>query len=207
MTARLPTVVLLAILAAPAARADPASPVLARVRAWIAAHEVEVLREFRELLSIPNLASDEPNIRRNAEAIVAMFARRSITTRLLESPGAPPVVFASLPATGSRHTVIFYAHYDGQPLDPTRWTGKPWDHGFSRMSPEDRSAYADARIASVGGRSCAMDRSRAAAGRCPGRVLPVPSTRRSSCMRVRRATTRLRSSGCLRRSTRCGPPA
>lgn len=127
MTARLPTVVLLAILAAPAARADPASPVLARVRAWIAAHEVEVLREFRELLSIPNLASDEPNIRRNAEAIVAMFARRSITTRLLESPGAPPVVFASLPATGSRHTVIFYAHYDGQPVDPTRWTGKPWE--------------------------------------------------------------------------------
>jgi acetylornithine deacetylase/succinyl-diaminopimelate desuccinylase-like protein len=125
--ARLPTVVLLAMLAAPAGGADPAETVLNQVRSWRAAHEAEILGEFRELLSIPNLASDEPNIRRNADAIVELFARRSIAARLLESPGAPPVVFASLPAPGARHTVIFYAHYDGQPVDPARWTGKPWE--------------------------------------------------------------------------------
>ncbi len=119
-------VLLTAILAVPSGRADAADPLLTRVRSWRAAHEAEILREFRELLSIPNLASDEPNIRRNADAIVALFARRSIPARLLESPGAPPVVFASLPAPGARHTVIFYAHYDGQPVDPARWSGKPW---------------------------------------------------------------------------------
>ena len=130
MTRRLRATLLLAVLAvlvAPAAPADPVSASTARVRAWRAAHEVEILRELAQLLSIPNVASDTPNIRRNADAIVALFARRSIAARLLESPGSPPVVFASVPAPGARRTVIFYAHYDGQPVDPAKWTGKPWE--------------------------------------------------------------------------------
>jgi acetylornithine deacetylase/succinyl-diaminopimelate desuccinylase-like protein len=123
----LPALLLFSVLAATAGRADPAPPFGARVRAWRAAHESEILRELARLLAIPNVASDTPNIRRNADAIVALFARRSIPAKLIESPGAPPVVFASLPAPGARRTVIFYAHYDGQPVDPARWTGKPWE--------------------------------------------------------------------------------
>jgi len=123
----LSAVLLLAVLTPPAGRADPAGALSARVRSWRAAHEVEILRELAQLVSIPNVASDTQNIRRNADAIVALFARRSIAARLLESPGAPPVVFASLPAPGARRTVVFYAHYDGQPVDPARWTGKPWE--------------------------------------------------------------------------------
>jgi acetylornithine deacetylase/succinyl-diaminopimelate desuccinylase-like protein len=124
---RLAAVLLLAVLAAAPGRADPADPLHRRVRSWRAAHEVEILRELSQLLSIPNVASDTQNIRRNADAIVTLFARRSISARLLESLGAPPVVFASLPAPGARRTVIFYAHYDGQPVDPARWSGKPWE--------------------------------------------------------------------------------
>ena len=131
MKPSLPALLLPAVLAAlaPAAgRADPPEASLAaRVRSWRAAHEVEILRELAELVSIPNVASDTSNIRRNADAIVTLFARRSIAARLLESPGAPPVVFASLPAPGARRTIVFYAHYDGQPVDPARWTGKPWE--------------------------------------------------------------------------------
>ena len=125
---RLAAGVLAAALASPAAFVSAASPPLApRVRSWRAAHETEILREFTQLLAIPNLASDTPNIRRNADAIVALFAKRRITARLLESPNAPPAVFASLPTPGARRTVIFYAHYDGQPVDPAKWTGKPWE--------------------------------------------------------------------------------
>jgi hypothetical protein len=123
---RLTAVFLLALLSAGAGRGD-LDPLTAQVRSYRAAHEIDILREFKELLAIPNLASDAQNIRRNADAIVALFARRSIPARLLESPGAPPVVFASLAAPGARHTVIFYAHNDGQPVDPARWSGKPWE--------------------------------------------------------------------------------
>jgi acetylornithine deacetylase/succinyl-diaminopimelate desuccinylase-like protein len=35
-------------------------------------------------------------------------------------------VFGELRAPGARRTVIFYAHYDGQPVDTTRWSTAPW---------------------------------------------------------------------------------
>ena len=35
---------------------------------WRAQHEREILQEFSDLLAIPNLASDTPNIQRNADS-------------------------------------------------------------------------------------------------------------------------------------------
>lgn len=98
-----------------------------RVRAWRAQHDHEVLGEFATLLAIPNVASDSANIRRNAAAIVAAFARRGVAMRLLESPaGGPPAVFGELRAPGARRTVVLYAHYDGQPVTASDWATPPW---------------------------------------------------------------------------------
>jgi hypothetical protein len=49
--------------------AQEPSSVPEKVRKYRLAHENEIVREFTRLLSIPNLASDMPNIERNAEAI------------------------------------------------------------------------------------------------------------------------------------------
>ncbi len=92
------------------------------------AHEPEILREFRDLLAIPNLASDSVNIRRNAAHIQSMMQRRGIATQLLSAPtGGPPVVYGELTTPGATRTVVFYAHYDGQPVEPTRWATPPWE--------------------------------------------------------------------------------
>jgi acetylornithine deacetylase/succinyl-diaminopimelate desuccinylase-like protein len=102
-------------------------PFVARdTRAWREKHEREILTEFSELLSIPNLASDAPNIERNAEAIRAMCQRRGLTTKLLTVEGAPPVVVADLAAPNAKRTIAFYAHYDGQPVDASQWKSEPW---------------------------------------------------------------------------------
>ena len=79
-----------------------------------------------DLLAIPNLASDQPNIRRNAAAVSTILEKRGVKTQLLEVPGAPPVVFGAIESPGAARTVIFYAHYDGQPLDPKEWATPPW---------------------------------------------------------------------------------
>ncbi len=79
-----------------------------------------------ELLAIPNLASDQPNIRRNAAAVSAILEKRGLKTQLLEVPTAPPVVYGAIESPGAARTVIFYAHYDGQPLDPKEWATPPW---------------------------------------------------------------------------------
>lgn len=109
-----------------AAERPGAEKVRQAARTYRAAHEVEILREFADLLAIPNLASDSENIRKNAERVSALLARRGVSTELLESPGAPPVVYGELKAPGARRTVVLYAHYDGQPVDPAKWIGKPW---------------------------------------------------------------------------------
>jgi len=95
-------------------------------RAWREANEKAIVAEFVELLAIPNLASDAANIRKNAERVAAMFERRGIATRLLDGEGGPPVVYGERRAPGATKTVVIYAHYDGQPVDPAQWKDGPW---------------------------------------------------------------------------------
>jgi len=96
------------------------------VRAWRKAHEAEIVRELASLVALPNLAREAAPIRANADHLVAMLRRRGMTTRLLEIEGAPPAVYGELRVPGARRTVVFYAHYDGQPVDPAKWHGEPW---------------------------------------------------------------------------------
>ena len=99
------------------------SPAAAAARAYRQTHEHEIMTEYVNLLSLPNVASDTANIGRNAALIKQMLERRGVKTRLLEIPAAPPVVFGELSTPGATRTVIFYVHYDGQPVEPTKWAG------------------------------------------------------------------------------------
>jgi acetylornithine deacetylase/succinyl-diaminopimelate desuccinylase-like protein len=90
-------------------------------------HEAEIVRSYAELLSVPNVASDTANIRANADLIAAQLEKRGFKTRLLSAAGSPPVVYGELPAPGARHTILWYAHYDGQPVDKAQWAGDPWN--------------------------------------------------------------------------------
>jgi acetylornithine deacetylase/succinyl-diaminopimelate desuccinylase-like protein len=97
------------------------------VRAYATAHDADIVRELSTFLAIPNLASDAPNIQRNADHLIGMLGARGIAARRLESPsGGPPAVYGELTSPGATRTVVFYAHYDGQPVDTTRWTTPPW---------------------------------------------------------------------------------
>ncbi|HLJ41674.1 MAG TPA: M20/M25/M40 family metallo-hydrolase [Candidatus Acidoferrales bacterium] len=103
------------------------SRVVSAVRAYRVAHEPQIISEFVSLLSIPNVASDTPNIQRNATALVEMLKRRGFRTELLPIPGRGPVVFGDLESPGAKGTVIFYCHYDGQPVEANKWIGtKPF---------------------------------------------------------------------------------
>ena len=128
--------------------AQTADPLRDKVRAYRKTHDVEIVRELSDFLAIPNLASDKTNIRRNAEHLLGMMQKRGITARLLESPsGGPPAVYGEVASPGATKTVVFYAHYDGQPVDTTQWTTPPWQ-------PVLRDKAADAG----------------------GQIIPIPST-------------------------------
>ena len=115
-------VLMLPCLAA-AQKAAPPSPaqVAQAVREYRMENEDRIVRELTELLAIPNVASDTPNIQKNAAHLVEMLEARGIETHLLPITGRGPVVFGKLISAEAKRTVIFYAHYDGQPVDPAAW--------------------------------------------------------------------------------------
>jgi acetylornithine deacetylase/succinyl-diaminopimelate desuccinylase-like protein len=97
------------------------------MRTYRSEHDAQVVGELVSFLAIPNLATDGPNIRRNAEHLMGMMRTRGISARLLESPsGGPPAVYGELVTPGATKTIVFYAHYDGQPVDTTQWANPPW---------------------------------------------------------------------------------
>ena len=108
-----------------------------KVRDYRKSHEHEILKEFTTLLSIPNVASDTQNIRRNALLIVEMMKQRGLNPRLLEAPNSPPAVYGEWKTPGAQRTILVYAHYDGQPTDPKQWTGtQPWQPVFRSAALE-----------------------------------------------------------------------
>ncbi len=117
---------LVLLLAGAACAAAQSNAAAMSARQWREAHERAIVSEFIDLLSLPNLARNAPDIRKNAAAIAAMLDRRGVKTRLLEIPGAPPAVYGEIATPGAARTIVFYAHYDGQPLDPKEWATPPW---------------------------------------------------------------------------------
>jgi acetylornithine deacetylase/succinyl-diaminopimelate desuccinylase-like protein len=96
-----------------------------RVRTYREANETKIIDELVGLLAIPNVASDTVNIKKNAIKIVEMMQKRGLSTKLLEGSG-PPLIFGELRVPGATQTLAIYAHYDGQPVDPSKWTDEPF---------------------------------------------------------------------------------
>jgi acetylornithine deacetylase/succinyl-diaminopimelate desuccinylase-like protein len=125
------------LLAAPAFALPPHEAASA-ARDWRVKHEKEIVAELSALVAIPNLASDKPNIERNAAFIAEAFTRRGATVKLLRLEGVPPLIVANLPAKAAKSTITLYAHYDGQPVDPAQWATPPWEPVVRGSGPEAR---------------------------------------------------------------------
>jgi acetylornithine deacetylase/succinyl-diaminopimelate desuccinylase-like protein len=93
---------------------------------WTAANRLEILADLTEFVALPNVSREPEQILVNAAALRRMFEERGAQTRLLPTSGSP-YVYARLapeapPEGEAVLTVLIYAHYDGQPVDPSRWT-------------------------------------------------------------------------------------
>jgi acetylornithine deacetylase/succinyl-diaminopimelate desuccinylase-like protein len=96
-------------------------------RSYREAHEVEILKDFAELLSYPNRAQDLDDITRAAEYIRDELLEVGVDSELLQLEGVPPIVYGELNVPGATRTLGIYVHYDGQPVDPSNWTHPPFE--------------------------------------------------------------------------------
>lgn len=108
--------------ATPGWATDTASAARA-AKQWRTAHQPEILSHFEQFLSIPNVASDPDGLKRNADTLVGFLQQRHVKAKLLQIPGAPAVVYGEIKTPNAQRTIVFYAHYDGQPVTPADWTG------------------------------------------------------------------------------------
>jgi acetylornithine deacetylase/succinyl-diaminopimelate desuccinylase-like protein len=143
---------LLAALLSPAAPAAELAP--ADARSWIDARQHALLDELEAFLRLPNVATDDAAIRRNADHLMAMMERRGLAPRLLETADgkSPPAVTGEWRVPGATRTLVLYAHYDGQPVDASEWASDPWTPSWRKgrldVAPDivarDRAAPVDA---------------------------------------------------------------
>ncbi|MEK6780968.1 MAG: M20/M25/M40 family metallo-hydrolase [Bacteroidota bacterium] len=100
------------------------SPNILKVRAYTKQNSLAIMNEYVQFLSLPNVANDTIGIKRNAAFIMDMMTKRGIQKVQLLAPvtiGAPPAVYGEVIYPGAKETLTFYAHYDGQPVNPAQW--------------------------------------------------------------------------------------
>ena len=79
------------------------------------------------MLALPNITGDVPALRKNANFIRERLAKRGFATRLLSaSSDSAPAVYGELKTPGAHRTILFYAHYDAQPVSQSDWRSDPF---------------------------------------------------------------------------------
>jgi len=101
--------------------------ILEKIRTYRAQHEVEIVTELADLVALPNIAADLEAMEVNAEVLTGLLEARRFSVALLRAEGGPPVVYAERSSEGAGRTVVFYAHYDGQPVVRELWDSDPWE--------------------------------------------------------------------------------
>jgi acetylornithine deacetylase/succinyl-diaminopimelate desuccinylase-like protein len=92
-------------------------------------NETRFIEEWKTLVSFPSISAQpqhEADCRQCAEWLVAHLASMGLASRLVETP-TKPLVFAERKAAPGHPTVLFYGHYDVQPVDPlNEWSSPPF---------------------------------------------------------------------------------
>ncbi len=96
-------------------------------KAWVASHETQILDEFTTFLAMPDVATTIADVDKNADYLKSQLEDRGFKVRILRAaPDTPATVFAELRTPGAKRTVLYYAHYDGQPTAQKGWLSPPF---------------------------------------------------------------------------------
>jgi len=119
-----------ALAASALAASAPAVPsnLTAQVNAYRLSHETSIVGQLDTLTRLKSIAADPAGLTATAHLLEdALRTRGFKVSELSAAPGAAPVVFGYLPTAHAKRTVVYYAHYDGQPVTPSQWSSDPFE--------------------------------------------------------------------------------
>lgn len=100
--------------------------VRAAVESHLQAHSPAMLGEFRELLALPNVSTNKTDMQKNARWIKRYIEARGFRGEIVDAGGAPYII-AQRGDSPERPTILIYAHFDGQPVEPSNWATPPFE--------------------------------------------------------------------------------
>lgn len=104
---------------------------LTKLDAYFTAHREQHLAELNDFLRIPSISSlseHKPDMQVAASWLVAAMKRINLENISIEETGGHPVVYADWLHAPDKPTVLFYGHYDVQPVDPLElWDSAPFE--------------------------------------------------------------------------------
>jgi acetylornithine deacetylase/succinyl-diaminopimelate desuccinylase-like protein len=95
--------------------------------AYRSAHESQIVSQLGDLTHMRSVAADPAGLAAAADLLVTQLKNRGFAASQWHAEGAgAPLVFGQLSTAGAHRTVVFYAHYDGQPVTPSQWSSDPF---------------------------------------------------------------------------------
>lgn len=129
------------------------TPIAAAIDGFLKDHLDDYLQETSKLCSQPSVSAIGEGLEECAVLVAGLLKKRGFTVEQIQTPGAP-VVVAHLDG-GSARTLLFYNHYDVQPVEPLDlWTTPPFQPSirdgalFARGAADDKGEFV-ARLAAV----------------------------------------------------------
>lgn len=102
-------------------------PELQAVFDWIDAHRDEAIADLQRLVQQPSVSAQKIGLEECAQLVVEMMHADGLDATAYPTPGGPPCVMGHVPSPGGEKTLLCYAHYDVQPVEPVElWTYPPY---------------------------------------------------------------------------------
>jgi acetylornithine deacetylase/succinyl-diaminopimelate desuccinylase-like protein len=100
--------------------------------------------EYLDFLAIPNDAlAKGDGLQKNAAWLQTALKKRGFEVREVANNGRP-IVLAAYPGAASKKTVLYYLHFDGQPVNPAQWSQpSPWQPVLKKKTADGKWAIVD----------------------------------------------------------------
>lgn len=98
-----------------------------------------VFPDYFQFLALPSNSAVPADIQKNADWLVKAFEKRGFKAKELANKGKPLVFAAYGGNKEKRPTILFYLHFDAQPVIPSQWSQKdPWTPVVKRRDAEGK---------------------------------------------------------------------